>query len=126
MACRASATQGDNMKLGERGEGLAVQFLKKKGYKIITQNYKTRIGEIDIIAREGDTLVFVEVKTRESIAYGKPFEAVNYFKKRKISNAALLYLKKLKEIPPCRFDVVSIYFEQGKPDCELIRDAFEV
>jgi putative endonuclease len=114
------------MKLGDKGEGLAVKFLKKKGYKIITQNYKTRIGEIDIIAREGDTLVFVEVKTRESIAYGKPFEAVNYFKKRKIANVALLYLKKLEEIPPCRFDVVSIYYEQGKPDCELIKDAFEV
>jgi putative endonuclease len=114
------------MKLGEKGEGLAVKYLKKKGYKIITQNYKTRIGEIDIIAREGDTLVFVEVKTRESIAYGKPFEAVDYFKKRKIANVALLYLKKLKEIPPCRFDVVSIYFDHGKPDCELIKDAFEV
>ncbi|MBI5665923.1 MAG: YraN family protein [Nitrospirae bacterium] len=114
------------MRLGERGEGLAVQFLKNKGYKIITQNYKTRIGEIDIIARDGDTLVFVEVKTRESIAYGKPFEAVNYFKKKKISNVAMLYLKKLKEIPPCRFDVVSIFYEQGRPDCELIRDAFEV
>lgn len=114
------------MKLGEMGEGLAVTFLKKKGYKLITQNFKTRIGEIDIIARDGDTLVFVEVKTRESIAYGKPFEAVDYFKKRKIANVALLYLKKLKEIPPCRFDVVSIFFDQGRPECELIRDAFEV
>lgn len=114
------------MKLGERGEGLAVRFLKKKGYKIITQNYRTRIGEIDIIAMDEGTLVFVEVKTRESIAYGKPFEAVDYVKKRKIANVALLYLKKLKEIPPCRFDVVSIYYERGAPDCELIRDAFEV
>lgn len=114
------------MKLGEKGEVLAVSYLKKRGYKIITQNFKTRIGEIDIIAIEGDTLVFVEVKTRESIAYGKPFEAVDYFKKRKIANVALLYLKKLKEIPPCRFDVVSIYYDQGKPDCELIKDAFEV
>jgi len=113
------------MRLGEKGEGVAVQFLKTQGYKIITQNYKTRIGEIDIIAREGDTLVFVEVKTRESIAYGKPFEAVDYFKKRKIVNVAMLYLKKMKEIPPCRFDVISICYEQGKPDCELIKDAFE-
>jgi len=114
------------MKLGEKGEGFAARYLRKKGYKIITQNYKTRIGEIDIIAMEKDTLVFVEVKTRESIAYGKPFEAVDYFKKRKIANVALLYLKKLKEIPPCRFDVVSIYYDQGNPECELIRDAFEV
>ena len=114
------------MKLGKKGEGMAVTFLKKKGYKIIEQNYKTRIGEIDIIASDGNTLVFVEVKTRESIAYGKPFEAVNFYKRRKIANVALLYLKRLKEIPRCRFDVVSIYYEQGRPECELIRDAFEV
>ncbi len=57
------------MKLGEKGEELAVRFLKKKGYKIIKQNYKTRIGEIDIIARDGNALVFIEVKTRESIEY---------------------------------------------------------
>ena len=114
------------MKLGEKGEGLAVTYLRKKGYKIITRNYKTRIGEIDIIAMEEDTLVFVEVKTRESIAYGKPFEAVDYFKKRKIANVAMLYLKQLKEVPPCRFDVVSIYYEEGNPECALIRDAFEV
>ncbi|RJR15595.1 MAG: YraN family protein [Nitrospiraceae bacterium] len=114
------------MKLGEKGDGLAAAYLRKKGYKIITQNFKTRIGEIDIIAMEEDTLVFVEVKTRESIAYGKPFEAVDYFKKRKIANTAMLYLKKLNEIPPCRFDVVSIYYDRGKPECELIRDAFEV
>ncbi|HDH06133.1 MAG TPA: YraN family protein [Nitrospirae bacterium] len=114
------------MKLGQRGEGLAVEFLKKKGYKIIKQNYKTRIGEIDIIADDGGTLVFVEVKTRESIAYGMPFEAVTRYKKRKIANVALLYLKKIKEVPPCRFDVVSIYYDNGSPEFELIKDAFEV
>lgn len=114
------------MKLGERGEGLAVKFLKRKGYKLIKQNYKTPIGEIDIIARDGETLVFVEVKTRESIEYGHPFEAVNWRKKRKIEKVALLYLKRLKEIPSCRFDVVSIYYEGGKPQFQLIKDAFEV
>ncbi len=114
------------MKLGEKGEELAVRFLKKKGYKIIKQNYKTRIGEIDIIARDGNALVFIEVKTRESIEYGLPFEAINSAKKRKIANVALLYLKRLKEIPPCRFDVVSIYYKQDNPEFELIKDAFEV
>ena len=114
------------MKLGQRGEWLAVEFLKKTGYKIIKQNYKTRIGEIDIIADDGGTLVFVEVKTRESIAYGMPFEAVTRYKKRKIANVALLYLKKIKEVPPCRFDVVSIYYDNGSPEFELIKDAFEV
>ncbi len=114
------------MKLGKKGEELAVRFLKKKGYKIIKQNYKTRIGEIDIIARDGNALVFIEVKTRESIEYGLPFEAINSAKKRKIANVALLYLKRLKEIPPCRFDVVSIYYKQDNPEFELIKDAFEV
>ncbi len=114
------------MKLGEKGEGLAVKFLKKKGYKIIKQNYKTPIGEVDIIAKEGETLVFIEVKTRESVEYGLPFEAVNSFKRRKIVNVALLYLKRFKEIPPCRFDVISIYYEKGKPEFELIKEAFEI
>lgn len=114
------------MKLGEKGEKLAIKFLKKQGYKLIKRNYKTRIGEIDIIAKDRETLVFIEVKTRESIEYGLPFEAVNRAKKKKIANVALLYLKKVKEIPPCRFDIVSIYYEQDKPKFELIKDAFEV
>lgn len=114
------------MKLGKKGEGLAVKFLKKNGYRIIEQNYKTPIGEIDIIARDGKTLVFLEVKTRESIEYGLPFEAVNSAKRQKITKVALLYLKKFKDVPSCRFDVVSIYYEDGKPQFELLRDAFEV
>ena len=114
------------MRLGQKGEELAVKYLRKKGYKIIKQNYKTKIGEIDIIANDGGTLVFVEVKTRESIAYGMPFEAVNSYKRRKIANVALLYLKKIKEVPPCRFDVVSLYYDHGKPEFKLIKDAFEV
>jgi putative endonuclease len=112
--------------LGQKGEGAAVKFLKKKGYKIVKKNYKNPIGEIDIIAKDHDTLVFVEVKSRENIEYGEPFEAVHRFKKQKIANVALLYLKRLKEIPPCRFDVVSIYYKNGRPEVELIQDAFEM
>jgi len=112
--------------LGEKGEGLAVKFLLRKGYKILEQNYKTRIGEIDIIAIDGETLVFVEVKTRESLNYGQPFESVTGFKRRKIANVALLYLKRLNSVPPCRFDVVSICHEHGRPEFELIQDAFEM
>jgi len=114
------------MKLGEKGEGLAVKFLKRKGYRIIEQNYKTNSGEIDIIALDGTVLAFIEVKTRESIGFGLPFESVNTRKRRKIVNVALSYLKRLNDLPPCRFDVVSIYFENGRPECELIQDAFEV
>ncbi len=114
------------MKLGEKGEGLAIKFLRKKGYRIIHKNYRTPIGEIDIIAKDEGTLVFIEVKTRESIEYGLPFEAVNKVKRKKISDVALLYLKRLKEIPPCRFDIVSIHYEKGKPEFEVIKDAFEI
>lgn len=114
------------MKLGEKGEGIAVGFLRKMGYRIIQQNYRTPIGEIDIIAREDDVLVFVEVKTRESLGFGQPFESVIRRKRRKIANVALLYLKKFTDIPPCRFDVVSVYYDHGRAECELIKDAFEV
>jgi len=114
------------MKLGEKGEGLAIEFLRKQGYKIVRRNYRTKIGEIDIIAIDKDTLVFIEVKARESMEYGHPFEAVNSNKRRKIANVAHLYLKKLKDVPPCRFDVVSVYRVQGDPQIELIKDAFEV
>jgi putative endonuclease len=113
------------MKLGDKGEELASKFLKRAGYKIVSQNYRTPLGEIDIIALDGETLVFIEVKTRESIEFGMPFEAVNRLKKRKIAGTALLYLKKLKDTPPCRFDVVSICYKDGKPRFELIKDAFE-
>ncbi len=114
------------MKLGQRGEDLAAAYLQKKGYKIIQRNFKTLIGEIDIIARDRDVLVFIEVKTRESLEYGHPFESVNKNKKRKIANVAMLYLKRLKDIPPCRFDVVSVYYEQGRAEFNLIQDAFEM
>lgn len=115
------------MKSGGKGEILAAGFLKKKGYQVVRMNYRTPIGEIDIIATEGDTLVFVEVKSRESIEYGEPFESVNRKKRRKIVNVALLYLKglKRKELPPCRFDVVSIRYEDDSPRFDLIKDAFE-
>lgn len=113
------------MKLGREGEGLARRFLKKKGYKLIEQNYKTPMGEIDIIAMDGKTLVFVEVKTRETLEFGQPFEAVNYIKRQRIEKVALSYLKRFKDLPPSRFDVLSICYKDGKPHFELIRDAFE-
>ncbi len=113
------------MRLGREGEEIAIKFLKKNGYKIIEQNYKVPLGEIDIIAKDGDTLVFIEVKARESLEFGRPFEAVNYTKMKKITKAALSYIKKFKETPPCRFDVLSVYFKDKRPEIELIRDAFE-
>jgi len=113
--------------LGSEGEDLAVRFLQKKGYRIVARNYRTPVGEIDIIARDGDTIVFVEVKTRTDISFGYPFEAVNKRKRQKLKNLALLYLKRQGKESPVRFDVLSIFcMDNGKKDIEHIKDAFEV
>jgi putative endonuclease len=113
--------------LGTKGEDLAVRFLQKKGYRIVKRNYKTPVGEIDIIARDGDTIVFIEVKTRTDISFGYPFEAVNNRKRQKLKNLALLYLKRQGKESPVRFDVLSIFcMDDGKKDIEHIKDAFEV
>ena len=114
------------MKLGQRGEGVALSFLKEKGYEIIERNFKTPLGEIDIIARDRGTLVFVEVKTRESIEFGLPFESVTRKKRHRIAGVALSYLKRYDDLPPCRFDVLSICYLDGNPEFMLIKDAFEV
>jgi putative endonuclease len=101
--------------------------LQKKGYRIVKRNYKTPVGEIDIIAKDGDTIVFIEVKTRTDISFGYPFEAVNNRKRQKLKNLALLYLKRQGKESPVRFDVLSIFcMDDGKKDIEHIKDAFEV
>lgn len=114
--------------IGSRGEDLAAEFLKDKGYRIIARNYKTPIGEIDIIAKDGRTLVFVEVKTRSNNSFGHPFEAVDARKRHKLKNLAMLYLKKQKQDCAVRFDVLSIHISinNSKKDIEHIQDAFEV
>lgn len=112
--------------LGIKGEDLAVKFLKKKGYRILSRNYKTPLGEIDIIAEDRDTLVFVEVKTRADNSYGLPFEAVNHRKREKLRRVALYYLKNcMKSDAPSRFDVLSIQAGKDKSEIEHIMDAFE-
>jgi putative endonuclease len=113
--------------LGIKGENLAVKFLKEKGYRIIARNYKTPVGEIDIIAQDGNTVVFIEVKTRADEFFGQPFEAVNKRKRQKLKNVALFYLKRQVMEFPVRFDVLSIFYrENGKKEIEHIKDAFEV
>ncbi|MBM4135352.1 MAG: YraN family protein [Nitrospira sp.] len=113
--------------LGCKGEDLAITFLKAKGYTIIARNYKTPIGEIDIIAKDGRTIVFIEVKTRRSNSFGLPFESVTKRKRQKLQKLALLFLKKQEVEFPVRFDVVSIvYTDNGKKEIEHIPDAFEM
>ena len=107
--------------LGRAGEKLAVDFLKKKGFKILKTNYKTPVGEIDIIAQDNDAIVFIEVKTRSSDNYGLPREAVDGKKQEKYYKTATLYLQKEGKMDSsCRFDVVEI--ENGQ--INHIIDAF--
>jgi len=113
--------------IGKKGESIAVGYLKKQGYKIIEQNYRSKAGEIDIIAREKKTLVFVEVKTRRSTSYGSPKWAVTLKKQKAISMAALYYLKMTNQTnADARFDVVSILVRGEDTQIELVRNAFDL
>lgn len=113
--------------IGKSGEDLAADLLRKNGYKILARNYKTKLGEIDIIARDKDVLCFVEVKSRCSDRYGLPQEAVSGFKQRQISHAALVFLKENNLLDKkARFDVVSIMYSQAMPKLALIKNAFEL
>ena len=110
---------------GRSSERLAVEYLKRTGYQIIETNYRSTSGEIDIIAREKATIVFVEVKARSSSRFGSPKGAVTATKQRKISMAALEYLKKSGMTEsPARFDVVAIDTAAGKMDIEVVKNAF--
>jgi len=114
-------------KFGEQSESIAVSYLKKHGYKIIEQNYRTKLGEIDIIAREKGTIAFIEVKSRKSKNFGSPKWAVTPKKQRKISMVALWYLKTTKQSNvKARFDVVSIISANNNPSIEIIKNAFEL
>ncbi len=95
--------------LGGAGEKLAVKFVKKKGFKILKKNYKTPLGEIDIIAQDKDVIVFIEVKTRTSEEFGLPCQAVDKRKQEKYYKIATYYLQREKKMDvECRFDVIEI------------------
>ena len=110
------------------GEDIAVQHMQQCGYRILARNYRTPIGEIDIIAQDKDTLVFAEVKTRRSARYGAPKSAVTLNKQRKISMAALYYLKGVRTPrQKARFDVISVRNQAtGVWEIEIIKNAFEL
>ncbi len=116
-----------HIRFGQEGETVAVRHLKKCGYKILERNYRNKIGEIDIIAKDRDTIVFVEVKTRRNDHFGGPKWAVTYRKQQKISMVALAYLKELRMSDrKARFDVVTVVEHQLKPAVEIIKNAFEL
>jgi putative endonuclease len=114
--------------LGAEGEEIALAFLKKNRFKIVVKNYRCRYGEIDIIARDqGNTLCFIEVKTRRSQSHGTPQEAVTPKKQGQISKAALEFIQRYKqENSPARFDVVAVTLLPAGHSVELIQNAFEL
>jgi len=117
----------EKKELGKKGEEVAIRFLKKSGYRILSRNYVCKLGEIDVIAKEKDTLVFVEVKTRTSTTFGPPQLAVNPTKQMQLSKVALSFLKeKQLEDAKARFDVVAILLRSKGEEIELIKDAFDL
>jgi putative endonuclease len=112
--------------LGQAGEDRAAKFLAKQGYRLLERNYRTPHGEIDLIALHEGTIVFVEVKTRTSDAFGAPELAVTPQKQRRMVKTALGYIKykKLHQVP-CRFDVVAIS-DAAAQEIALIQNAFEM
>ncbi len=115
----------DKIKLAQKGESRACSFLKRQGFKILERNFRTRFAEIDIVAKDKETICFVEVKTRSGNDFGLPQDSLTKNKINHISKAALFYLKKknLSDVP-CRFDVVSIIDDLRESKIDLIKDAF--
>jgi len=112
--------------LGKWGEDLACAELTRRGYAILARRYRTRVGEIDIIARDGDTLVFIEVKTRADRRFGGGAAAITHWKQRRMAQMALLFLARAGWTKkPCRFDVVVVEQDPDKVHVELFTNAFD-
>lgn len=115
----------EHIELGKRGEELASIFLTEKGYTILTTNFRHKKGEIDVIAQQNETIIFVEVKTRKSNHFGYPEESISEQKQMKLQETALAFLQQ-EELTdyPIRFDVIAITFSKNKPTIFHIEDAF--
>lgn len=113
--------------LGQAGEDAACSALRHRGYEILARRYRTRMGELDIVARDGSTVVFVEVKTRSSSGCGSPVDAVTPRKKAQVRRMAVDYLWRAGLLDePCRFDVVAVRVDAAahSVDVEVVTDAF--
>ena len=112
--------------IGKAGEEAAVRYLCQLGYEILERNYRCRFGEIDLIARDGRTLAFIEVKTRRSQKYGPAAAAVTIGKQRHLIKTSQIYLMHRKKVDElCRFDVVTVDLNTQEPRIALIKDAFQ-
>ncbi|MEW5909303.1 MAG: YraN family protein [Thermodesulfobacteriota bacterium] len=113
--------------VGKDGESIAASFLEQHGVAILEQNYKIRLGEIDIIARDGDTILFIEVKSKKSDGYLHPKYSITNLKQKKISMVALHYLKATRQSRcKARFDVITVISGYSQPKIDWIQNAFEL
>jgi putative endonuclease len=111
--------------LGKLGEDLACRELTRRGYAIVARRYRLRSGELDIVARDGRTVVFIEVKARERDQFGEAAEAVTAWKRRRLVRLAMDYLTRHRLAEqPCRFDVVAVQLDEGHPSIEVYQNAF--
>ena len=114
-----------NIEKGKEGEAMASKYLQKKGYKILLRNYRTKYGEIDIVAKRKKLIVFVEVKLRKGDSFGKGVDAINEYKIKRIRKTAEYYLFNNKiDDKDVRFDVISIDFKTNEYKIEHIEGAF--
>jgi len=115
------------IRTGRKGEELAAAYLQSLGYRILERNYRCPLGEIDIVARDKDAIVFVEVKSRKTEEFGDPELAVGKTKQRKLTLISLYYLAQKNDSPmEARFDVVAVKMLRNRTEVKLIRDAFEL
>jgi putative endonuclease len=127
MRGKSGMAEDRRQSLGKLGEDLACAALAQRGYAILARRYRTRLGEIDIVARDGATLVFIEVKARAGDEFGGAAAAVTAWKQRRIALMAVDYVARHRlENRPCRFDVVTVDVVEGKPPrVEIFTHAFD-
>lgn len=115
-----------NLKTGEIGENIATRYLVRNDFKIIKKNFKTKLGEIDIICKKGDIIHFIEVKTRRSNIYGTPREAVNFKKQERIKNVASQYLFSDQFISynELSFDIIEVYLISSRYKLKHLKNVF--
>jgi len=110
--------------IGNRGEDLAVAHLEAKGYTVLALNFRSGKNEVDVIAQQGDLIVFVEVKTRTSSFFGEPFHAVSRDKQRRTIAAANAYMEKHGVMLEARFDIISIIINQDRHRIDHLEEAY--
>ncbi|MEJ2609211.1 MAG: YraN family protein [Candidatus Thiodiazotropha sp.] len=114
----------DHLQQGAQAEQQALDYLSRRGLKLVERNYRCKVGEIDLIMKERDALIFVEVRFRQSSGFGSPLESITPSKQRKLLAAANQYLQVKQKDQPCRFDVVALNGSK-LPRVEWIKNAFQ-